>query len=205
MLRLTEWPYIQEVSLTGNMEADMARLLSLNGKQTIATHCTVVAKMAAQLAAQFGIDRAAASSAALLHDISAVLKPKDMMEYALYLHWPIDEAGKRYPFLLHQRVSADIANGVFQIQDEGVLSAITCHTTLKSNPAPLDMVLFLADKLAWDQEGIPPFYGLIQQELRHSLSRAALAYINFVLDHGMILFPHQWLLNAKDWLEEATH
>jgi hypothetical protein len=30
---------------------------------------------------------------------------------------------------------------------------------------------------------------------------ASLAYINFVLDNNMILMPHQWLLEAKAWLE----
>ena len=204
MLQFAKWPYIQEVPFTGDTEADMARFLSRNGKQATVKHCIAVARMAEQLAAQLGIDKASASLSALLHDISAVIKPTDMMEYALSLHWPIYEAEKRFPFLLHQRVSAGIANEVFQIRDEGVLSAIACHTTLKDNPAPLDMVLFLADKLAWDQEGVPPFFDLVQHELQYSLSRASLSYISFVLDHGMILFPHPWLLDAKGWLEKAA-
>lgn len=202
MLQITDWPYMQDVSFTGNIEADIPHFLYLNGKQETAKHCIAVARMAEQLAAQFDVDIVAASTAALLHDISAVINPADMLEYALSLHWSIYEAEIKLPFLLHQRVSAVIAKEAFQISEEGVLSAIACHTTLKSDPSPLDMVLFLADKLAWDQEGIPPFFDLVQRELKHSLSRATLAYIHFVLEHGMILFPHPWLLEAKGWLEK---
>ena len=46
--------------------------------------------------------------------------------------------------------------------DPAVLSAIGCHTTLKANPGPLDLLVFLADKLAWDQPGGPPYAAAVQ-------------------------------------------
>jgi HD superfamily phosphohydrolase YqeK len=33
-----------------------------------------------------------------------------------------------------------------------ILDSISCHTTLKANPAKLDMLLFISDKIKWDQK-----------------------------------------------------
>lgn len=78
---------------------------------------------------------------------------------------------------------------------------LNCHTTLKKNPSVHDMVLFLVDKLSWDQNGTPPFFDVVTSALEISLAHASLAYINFVLDNGMVLSPHRWLVDAKNWLE----
>jgi len=58
---------------------------------------------------------------------------------------------------LHQRISKEIAYGYFHIEDEDILSAIKCHTTLKKEINDYNKIIFLADKLAWDQGGIPPY------------------------------------------------
>ena len=51
----------------------------------------------------------------------------------------------------------------FGIEDNEILSAIECHTTLKKNYSDIDLVLFVADKIKWDQEGKPPYLdGLLQ-------------------------------------------
>ena len=41
-----------------------------------------------------------------------------MMEIALQNAWTIDPSEKKYPFLLHQRVSALFAQNIFQIEDK---------------------------------------------------------------------------------------
>ena len=124
-----------------------------------------------------------------------------MLDYAINQNWEIDASEEKHPFLLHQRLSAVFASELFGVNDPLILSAIRCHTTLKENPSAYDMVLFLADKLSWDQDGTPPFYDVVSSALENSLVHASLVYINFVLDNGMILSPHQWLMDAKNWLE----
>ncbi len=203
MLKLSRWPYIQAISLSGDFKTDITNFLTVNSKQDIASHCVSVAKASEKIAISFGLDETAASTSALLHDISNVVSPQDMLDYGISQNWEIDESEKEYPLLLHQRLSAVFAKELFGVDDPSILSAIRCHTTLKENPSAYDMVLFLADKLSWDWNGTPPFFDVVSSALQISLARASLAYINFVLDNGMILFPHRWMMDAKNWLENS--
>lgn len=63
------------------------------------------------------------------------------------------------------------------------------------------MSLFIADKLAWDQKGTPPFYNDVKGALLNSLEDACLQYIAYVSDNNLLLNPHKWLLEAKAFLE----
>lgn len=203
MRQLSYWPYLRHVTLSGDLQADVCSFLAANGEQDTATHCASVAKVSQEIAASFGLDKALATSSALLHDIANVIEPQDMLIYAIDNNWPIHAAEEKHPFLLHQRLSAVLARDLFGIDNPIILSAIACHTTLKASPSDYDLALFLSDKLAWDQAGTPPFYDLVASALDRSLKHAALVYINFVLGNGMILSPHDWLLDAKTWLEKS--
>lgn len=202
MVTVSHWPYLKTPILTGDLRADITTFLSVNGKQETALHCISVSKTCEEIAARFELDKALACASALLHDISSVIEPNDMLAYAIKCSWEIDASEKRYPFLLHQRLSAEIARNHFGVDNPVILSAIRCHSTLKKNPSAHDVILFLADKLSWDQNGIPPYYNLVETALGDSLDHAALTYINYVLENGMILSPHQWLIDAKEWLEK---
>ena len=84
-----------------------------------------------------------------------------------------------------------------------MLSAIGCHTTLKAEPTDYEMVLFIADKLAWDQEGVPPFYNEVRSVLDVSLKRASYDYMKYINDTGKILGQHtNWSLAFSDLAEE---
>lgn len=160
-----------------------------------------VAKTGEKIAAQFGLDQSVVSAAALLHDVSNIVKPQDVLDYAISQNWELDEAEKQHPFLLHQRLSAVFAKEMFSIRDTAILSAIECHSTLKTAPSAYDMALFLADKLSWDSQGTPPFSNIVSSAFAHSLEYASLTYIHFVLNEGLILSPHKWLMDAKNFLE----
>lgn len=203
MFQLSDWGYIVEVPLSRNVGDDVERFLVANGKKNTLGHCVAVARVGAELADRFGVEVELAETAALLHDVSAVLKHQDMLGYATRNGWAIDDAELKYPFLLHQRVSRVMAEDLFGVRDEGVLCAIEHHSTLRDGPSALDMILFLADKLSWDQEGVPPFYGEVSEALDCSLVHAARVYVNYVIEHGMILYPHRWFLDAKRWLDEV--
>ena len=203
MLGLSHWPYLRAISLSDDLNADVTSFLTVNHKPDTAAHCISVAEVSERIAVRFGLNTAAATTAALLHDISSVVKPQDMLDYAMNHNWELDASEKKHPFLLHQRLSAVFARKLFGIHDPIILSAIGCHTTLKENPSSYDMVLFLADKLSWDQNDAPPFLDAVSTALNQSLAHASLAYINFVLDNGMILSPHQCLMAAKKYLDTA--
>lgn len=166
-------------------------------------HVLAVTERAKGIAAQYRLEQDVCIAAALLHDISAILSPMEQLEFAKARAWPLYEAELKYPFLLHQRVSAEMARERFQIGGERILCAIACHTTLKANPSDYDMALFLADKLSWDQNGQAPFYDVVHQQLQHAMEAASLAYINYIFDHNMVRYPHPWALEAREWLENG--
>jgi HD superfamily phosphohydrolase YqeK len=186
---------------TGDIKADVESLLNLHGKnKRTLEHAKAVAEMNIKIAEQYNLDKFNCEICGYLHDISAVVWPEVMLSYAAENNWYIDEAEKKYPFLLHQRISRVIAEEDFHILDERILSAIEHHSTLKINPSNYDMALFLADKLAWDQDGEAPFYAVVNDALKHSLEMASLVYMDYIVENKIILFPHTWFEEGRNFL-----
>ena len=154
----------------------------LNNKHKTLEHVKKVAKTNMVIAKQYNLDEEKCYLAGLLHDISAIMKPNDMVDYVQFYGIGLDESEKKFPFLLHQQVSRIFAKDIFIINDLNILSAIECHTTLKSAPSKYDMALFVADKISWDQVGLPPFYDSVYAALSISLEFACLQYINYMLE-----------------------
>lgn len=198
--RLLDFTGIEMTERTGDIASDAGALLLSRGKAVTWRHVQGVAEACAELAARFGLDETQCRLAGILHDISAVVPAAEMLRYAQLTGMALDDAEVNHPFLLHQRLSAVIAQEAFGVTDEAILQAIACHTTLHAEASPLDMALFLADKIAWDQPGEPPFLAPVQAALQTSLESACRVYLDYVMDHGMILQPHQDLLAAREWL-----
>jgi predicted HD superfamily hydrolase involved in NAD metabolism len=189
---------------TGDIKADVQSLLCSNNKAKTYDHVKAVAEMNIKIAGQYGLDKNICELCGYLHDISAVIAPNDMLEYATKNDWYIDESEKKHPFILHQRISRIIAQEDFGVTDERILSAIEYHSTLKTAPSDYDMAVFIADKLAWDQEGEAPFYAIVSEALTQSLEAASLAYMNYMAEHKMLLYPHKWWKEGIEWLEKIS-
>ena len=194
---LNRFDYIAVPEYGGSVEDGVRALLTANGRPKTLAHILDVAEMSVRIAGMHGLDRELCRSAALLHDVSAVIKPDDMHAYACETGMALCEAEEKYHFLLHQRMSEIVAREYFGIKDEKILSPVMHHTTLKANADKYDMALFIADKLAWDQEGVPPFYDEVFA-LLHDLPAACLAYMNHMQDSGKLLCPH------TDWTKAYT-
>lgn len=203
-LQLKDYDYVELIETTGNLIKDIENLYCRNGKAEIWKHVCKVATTSEEVARAFSLDSSICKTAAYLHDISAIIRPADMLRHIKNKGENIDFAEEKHPFLLHQRISKDIAKNYFKISEENVLSAICCHTTLRSNPSPYDMVVFIADKLSWDQSGEPPYYDIVKSELSSSLESACLTYIDYVLSNGMVLCPHSWLLDGQRYLSHKS-
>lgn len=193
-------PYICWIEPTGDVEADVRAILAANGKPGTLRHVLKVAEAALPWAKRWDLEEECVAQAALLHDISAVMRPADMLVYAQEQAWGLAPCEIEHPFLLHQRVSRALAARLFSVKDERVLSPIECHTTLRPGCDRYDLTLFLMDKLAWDREGVPPYDALLVQEMEKSPEQAALAYIEYALKNGLILEPHPDLLAAREYL-----
>ena len=142
-------------------------------------HVVKVAIVASKLAKKYQLDTKKCYLASLLHDISAIITPDQMYQIARHRQLKIDPAEEKYHFLLHQRISRIIAKEYFKIDDEKILSAIECHTTLKKQASDYDKVC---------------------QALKISLDYACYIYLKYQFDHHCFLMVHQWLDEAYQQL-----
>ena len=169
-----------------------------NNKLKTLRHVEKVAETAVWLAGKNNLDSERVRIAALLHDISVIMTPQEMYEVIKERNMPIDPAEEKYHFLLHQRVSKLIAKEKLGIQDEAILSAVECHTTLKKDAGVFDKIIFIADKISWDQEGTPPYYEMLKELAWESLDEACFYYINYQFENHLLLMPHRWIEEAYE-------
>ncbi len=189
--------WLGDVALTGDPAQDVPAVLTARGYPQTAAHCAHVAAEAKALAERFAADGRAAEWAGWLHDVGALIPLEQRV--ALARAWGIgvlpEEA--RLPMILHQKLAVPLAREGFGVREVAVLSAIGCHTTLKSDAALLDKVVFLADKIAWDQEGPPPYLASLRAALTHSLDAAVCVYLNYLWERRATLpVVHPWLVAA---------
>jgi putative HD superfamily hydrolase of NAD metabolism len=180
-----------------NLESNIADFYRQTNTLSTYRHCLDVAKEAIKLDNWFKEDLYIAG---LLHDISAFIPTSCRLEVSQALNIPILEEEQESPLLLHQKLSAYIVKKCFKINDAKTISAIKCHTTLKGNFTDFDLALFLADKIAWDQPGIPPYLSKLETSLNSSKEAAALVYIDYLFNNGIKVI-HPWLRSAKERLE----
>jgi predicted HD superfamily hydrolase involved in NAD metabolism len=188
---------IRSLPLTGNPCSDMAVFLAHHGCASTVEHSHRVAIEAERLATQFGANPSYARIAGCLHDVSAALPVAQRISAAKALELEILPEEEAAPMLLHQKLSAAMARDIFDIADGAILCAVECHTTLKAGASTLDKVVFVADKVAWDQSGIPPYLKDVTRALRRSLDRAALCYLDYLWQR------QDTLLAVHPWFEQA--
>ena len=196
---LSGFQYVTVPGFSGELTEDVAAFMEANGRPKTLGHMRDVAEMSLRIGRMHGLDLRKCEYAALMHDISAVIKPGDMLEYAKVAGMELCEAEERFPFLLHQRMSEIVAREYFGITDREILSAISVHTTLRAHADEYDMTLFIADKLAWDQEGTPPFYDKVYS-LLDDLPSACIAYMEYMQDSGKLLCPHTLWTEGFEYL-----
>lgn len=156
-MRLPLAPYTARLSVTGNLAQDVDIAFLTYGNRITREHVPRVARLAPELARRFGVDPQAAETAALLHDIGGVVPRGSMVYLCHQLGLSVRPEELQVPMLLHARISEIIAAEVYGVTDPAVLQAIRVHTALHGQPTPLDQVVFLADKIEWDQGGEPPY------------------------------------------------
>ena len=59
-----------------------------------------------------------------------------------------------------------------------------------------DKVIFIADKISWDQKGVPPYYDCLKSKVVKSLDEACFFYIKYQFDNNLLLMPHRWIIEA---------
>lgn len=188
---------VQGWEQTGDLSHDVSTFLVKHGYPQTAVHVADVAAEARRLAARFGEDTDRAGMAGWLHDISAVIPSTKRVAAAEACGLAVLPEECVFPMIVHQRLSAAIARALFGVRDEATLSAIACHTTLKPAASCLDTLVFVADKIAWDQPGTPPYHADLIAALDHSLDAAAFVYLDWLWGRRVTLgVIHPWFRAA---------
>ncbi|HDR4733946.1 TPA: bis(5'-nucleosyl)-tetraphosphatase (symmetrical) YqeK [Bacillus cereus] len=196
---------IYSFSPTGKIENDIKDfLLKYNQKPTY-KHSIRVANEARKIAKMFYEDEEKAAIAGYLHDISAIFPNEVRITVAEEFGIDLLEEERKFPMIIHQKLSRVIAKEIFKVHDEETLNAICCHTTLRKHATKMDLVLFVADKIEWDQNGTPPYLVEVKKGLEKSLEHAAFAYISYLWDRKDTLkVLHPWLEDAYWQLKEIV-
>jgi len=182
---------------TGSLNKDVPTFLNSHKLPKTAAHCQAVANKAREIALQFGEDENAAEAAGWLHDISAVIPTSERAQAAGKLGIPVLPEEAAFPMILHQKISVELAKEIFGVDHQAVLSAVGCHTTLKANASRLDMVVFTADKISWDQSGNPPYLEAVLAGLEKSLDAGVLVYLTYMWERkDSLQVLHPWLAAA---------
>ncbi|MFC6226868.1 bis(5'-nucleosyl)-tetraphosphatase (symmetrical) YqeK [Paenibacillus allorhizosphaerae] len=188
--------------LKGNLKEDVYRFLVHGKCPKTAEHCMKVGEEAGRLARIVGTDPAAAEAAGYLHDVSAVYPNDRRIPIAIQLGIDVLPEEEVFPLIVHQKISKAMAEHIFGIKDVSILNAVGCHTTLKAHSSLLDKVLFVADKIEWDQQGTPPYITELLAQLDISLDHAAFAYIDYLCQRKETLkVVHPWLRDAHEELK----
>lgn len=185
------------VPLNGVVSRDATAFLAHHGATHTIGHSARVAAAARQLAEQYAADPAAAETAGWLHDISTVI-PNDA-RIACAEAWGIAVLPEEWqvPMIIHQKLSAYIAQHLFQVADQSILSAIGCHTTLRVQATLLDKIVFIADKIKWDGAGEPPYIAGLEAATQHSIDAAATWFLAYLWERrATLLVIHPWLAAA---------
>ncbi|KAA0769499.1 HD domain-containing protein [Bacillus sp. AR2-1] len=190
---------------TGKIENDIKSFLLKYNKELTYKHSIQVAKEARKIAITYHVNEEKAAIAGYLHDISAIFPNEDRVAVAEEFGIEILQEEREFPMIIHQKLSKVIAKEIFKVDDEEILNAICCHTTLRKLATKMDLVLFVADKIEWDQNGAPPYLVEVKKELEKSLEHAAFAYISYLWDRKDTLkVIHPWLEDAYWQLKEIV-
>ncbi|HDX9653957.1 HAD family hydrolase [Bacillus wiedmannii] len=190
---------------TGKIENDIKAFLLKYSKEVTYKHSIRVANESRKIAVTYNVNEEKAAIAGYLHDISAIFPNKDRIVAAEQFGIEILQEERKFPMIIHQKLSKVIAKEIFKVEDEEILNAICCHTTLRKHATKMDLVLFVADKIEWDQNGAPPYLVEVKKELEKSLEHAAFAYISYLWDRKDTLkVIHPWLEDTYWQLKEIV-
>ena len=185
----------------GRAADDAPAFLLHHGHPATARHVADVAAAARQLALRFAVDPQQAETGGWLHDISAAIPASRYISLMQSLGLAVLPEETLYPRILHQRLSAELAQAAFGVQDADLLNAVRHHTTLRAGASHLEMIVFVADKLAWDQPETQPFLAELTAGLEISLEAGALAYLDYLWGvRDSLRCLHPWMIQARDWL-----
>lgn len=168
-------------------------------------HSLLVAYTARDLAQRHGQDPETAALTGLLHDCAKCLPLAELQRIAKEQRLLLDKETLASQNLLHGPVGAALAQTRYGIDDPNILSAIGCHTVGKVGMLPLDMILYLADKIEPSRTLYPALLevrALAREDLVKAMNRMVQSTLEYVIAQKTA--PHPNTQRVADWLARLT-
>lgn len=118
-------------------------------------HTVGVMFTAASLAMCYDADINKAMLAGLLHDCGKYCSGKEQIEICQESGITLTQSELEMPALVHAKLGAYLAEQEYNIIDSGILSAISFHTTGRSNMSLLEKIVYIADYIEPGRREIP--------------------------------------------------
>lgn len=173
---------------------------SLSDKRLM--HSLLVADTARKLALLHGADPDTAELAGLLHDAAKCLPLGEMQRIVREKRLLLDKETLQSGNLLHGPAGAVLAQEEYGVSDPNILSAIRCHTTGKVGMLPLDLIVYLADKIEPSRRPYPALEEarrLAQTDLAAAVRHLMESSMAYVRSQGAQ--PHPVTQKASEWLK----
>ena len=172
---------------------------SLSDKRLI--HSLLVSYTARGLAKLHGLDAEQAALAGLLHDCAKCMPLSTQQHIAREARLLLDKETLQSENLLHGPAGAVVAERDYGVSDPIILSSIRCHTTGKVGMLPLDMIVFLSDKIEPSRRSYPALEvvrDLAQKDLVAAMRYSLQSTLEYVRKQKTT--PHPATQRVADWL-----
>lgn len=147
------------------------------GENDLFDHLEQVASIASSIAENYGLDLGSAHLAGFLHDIGRLIDEEEYVELLEKNNIEVCDDEKLMPDVLHGKVSKLICEKLLNISDETILLSVMNHTALRRSSTESEKVIFLAEKMTWDDENLV-----------------------FIIDETVMQTLNVTCYNALDWL-----
>jgi len=168
-------------------------------------HSLLVAHTARELARLHGFNEERAAWAGLLHDCAKCMPLAAMQRVARDNRLLLDKETLQSGNLLHGPAGAVVAEKEYGITDPIVLSAIRCHTTGKVGMLPIDMIVFLSDKIEPSRRSYPVLEevrALAKEDLTKAMLHSLVSTLEYVRSQNTE--PHPTTQKVADWLQRIV-
>lgn len=156
-------------------------------------HTLEVLERGLSLCDSMGTSEEEVTQMALCHDLGRLIPLDEMVSFVESRGYDVSDDEARVPGVLHQKASAGIARDVLGIKNPKVLKAIMVHTTLIDHASDHAILLFLADKLSWHDEGHQELVLSMELALTQSVEMAISAFFSILHEerHDLAIY-HPW-------------
>lgn len=189
--------------ITGDFEKDIKAYFLMHHRLDTYEHTLDVVRELYNIEKQFGIIEEGSDMACYCHDLGRVVDKYEIIEFCIQNNIEITDEEIKMPSILHQKISRFIAENVFGIKNKNILNAIRYHTTLRREPSNMEMVVLLADKLSWKEEGYEEFVKGIREAIEHSKEKVIFFYLtNLELNKENLLLYHRDSKEAYEFFRQ---